>query len=173
MKDNKITLPVRYIVAVGLTLVALESHAVELKEYWYKSEPKGTWTEPSYIAITLVHDREKVCGVLSSSLMGTNRIDRSLLVGRVLPGNKYKVMYASSYYAEQQEVAIATLELNGTKLRWSPGEKVLRMSWFWDETLLNRVKKPYDYGLSPELVARCQKLNDMPVITAKNLYLDP
>lgn len=138
---------------------------------WLKEQKSQNWPSPSHFYVSLVTDGDHVCGLLFSSAMGANRLDRSLLVGRVISG-RTEVQYASSYYSKQNQVATAILERRGDQLHWKPIESGLSSSWFWGDTPLFHTDKPYA-PLTNWHFERCKALRGKASIDAIDLHLDP
>ncbi|HAF45131.1 MAG: hypothetical protein A2100_00130 [Sideroxydans sp. GWF2_59_14] len=140
-------------------------------ERWFKENKQPRWPNPSHLYVSVAIEGDHVCGLLFSSAMGTNRLDRSLLVGRVASG-RIEVQYASSYYSKQKQVATAHLERHGDQLHWKPIGSGLSTSGFWGDTLLSHTDKPYA-PLTKWHYERCKALRDKTSIEAIDLHLDP
>jgi hypothetical protein len=162
-------------------------------EYWFTSIPSDRWTEKDFFAISLQQSGDLVCGVANVSSSGTNRLDRSLLVGHEKPEG-IEVQYTSSY--RSKGLAKAILIKRDNKLVWKPltvkededtsrkaenqpiskrKHIVTTLGWFWGETVLDRALKPYG-PLPFQAIDRCRAADaklTAGTLEAKDLYLDP
>lgn len=139
-------------------------------ESWSLSKPLGDWQEISFFSISLQHSGNLVCGRADASAMGTNRLDRSLLVGHTT-ARGIEIFYTSSYSAKG--VARALLIRRNNTLTWKPIGRPI--GWFWAETELKRAQKPYT-TLHFEDIKRCQAVKaklDARSLTAQDLYVEP
>ena len=159
-----------FVVVVACSLCATTFAASGETEDWRISRPSDGWPEDEFFAIVLRHFDGFVCGRANVSGMGTNRLDRSLVLGHE-KAKSIEIQYTSSY--ESKGVAKAILTKRGNQLIWEPIDE--RLGWFWGKTVFNRTKKVAS-SLQPEEVRRCHaaKLKlDAGTLVAEDLYVSP
>lgn len=148
--------------------------AEDTTEYWYISKKLGDWDTPSFLSIAYRRMDGFICGSIYSSAMGTNRLDRSLLLGSVT-AEGIEVEYASSYYSDQEKIYRALLLPGEQQLVWQPLDEKLSRSWFWGKTTVNRALQPY-VRLSSEQIRQCELARakkQAGTLTAHDLYAEP
>jgi len=143
-------------------------------EYWITSNFLGSWKEPSHLSIAFQRFGTLVCGLVHASAMGVNRLDSSLLLGRITE-NGIEVYYTSSYYRDDAELGKALLVPRGNVLFWKPLNELPSRSWFWGETTLKRTTKPYMMLTAAEL-RQCKNAfarREAGNLVGSDLYIEP
>ncbi len=155
-------------------------------EYWLNSIPSK-----DFFAVSLRNSGGHICGVAYVSSHGTNRLDRSLLVGYE-KSEGIEVQYTSSYYSKG--LAKAILIMRDNQLIWKPlsiqniedpsrkaenqalgNHLVTTLGWFWGETMFKRALKPY-VPLTSQIIDLCRAADTKlaaGTLEAKDLYLEP
>jgi len=127
-------------------------------DYWFTSITSNNIQNADHFAIGLKAIDDIICGNLYTSQYGTNRLDRSIVIGR-LKSNRIHLFYSSSYFSEKNELGKAVITANGNKLHWLTDKNTPIQSYIWNKASLKSTETPYTY-LSTSEINSCLAIKD-------------
>jgi len=148
--------------------------------YWYISKILGTMKRADHLAVGMQVKNQTVCGHIYSSAYGTNKLDRSLIIGKETHSfeddeESFYVYYTSSYFSDKNELGKARITVSDNDLTWESSSKKLSRSYFWGDALLTQTTKPYAL-VSKNTINQCkiayEKLKKG-TLEGTDLYLGP
>lgn len=140
-------------------------------DYWFVSIKSADSRRKDHFAIGLKVFNDIVCGSLHTSQNGSNRLDRSIIIGK-FENDTIHLLYASSYFSENNEPGKATILSDGNKLHWVIDKNTPVKSYIWHKAILERTSSPYTY-LSNSEIDSCLAIKDkftQGTILGRDLY---